>query len=134
LRKEIVSNHKMMPIIIDTLKQNKMVSFTVKGTSMRPFFKDNHTIVQLKKFDTYHKGDVVLFQYENQVLLHRIIKIKDDKYMIQGDGAYRKEIVDKDAIYGKVISFIGQSPQYERNYKIWMALRPFRRILLKIVK
>lgn len=124
-------------MMVEQLKQNKTISFTVIGQSMHPFFKDQETDVWLKKVAQYKKYDVVLFMYQQQILLHRIIKIKQGQYFLQGDGALRIEKVDKSHIYGKVIDFRTNGKMircYDLKVRLWVSIRLFRKYLLKIFK
>lgn len=134
MRKVIVSNERMFDHIIKQLNDLGDVHFGIKGDSMRPFFQSERTMVRVKKAETYQKGDVVLFKYNDQVILHRIIKIKGEKYMMQGDATYQKEYAKLDDIYGKVVSFAPVVRNYEKKAKYWVFFRAFKRLLLKFIK
>lgn len=124
----------MFDLIVEQLNQNKETTFTVIGDSMLPFFKNGQTQVTLKKKKIYQKYDVVLFRYHKQILLHRIIKIENDLFHIQGDGAYRIEKVTYHQIYGSVIKFSTNKKEikhYQFKYKLWILLKPMRKLLLK---
>lgn len=132
-----VENLVLLESIAELLKEGKNVEFRVKGNSMLPFFKHDKTIVNLKKVNTYFKYDVVLAKYNDKVLLHRIIKIKKDKYILRGDGLISKEEVSLENIYGKVESFQTNNEnikKYKIKVRIWLLLRPIRRVLLKFIK
>ena len=119
------------------LNEGKKVEFIVTGQSMLPFYKHNKTIVTLKKASTYKKHDVVLFKYNNQYVLHRIIKIKHHTFILKGDGAFNKEHANKEDILGKVIGFTTNGKvvkAYKFKYKIWLLCTPIRRVLLKFIR
>src|SRR5690606_39190779 len=119
------------------LNLGQEVELKVMGNSMLPFYKHDQTIVTLKKAESYQKLDVVLFEYEGHTILHRIIKIKGDNYVIRGDGAFRKEIVTKDKIFAKVIRFETpgkNSKNYNYKVKVWLFFTPLRRVLLKLIR
>lgn len=130
-----LNSETLLPIVIEELNLGKKVTFKVKGQSMRPFFKDSITDVTLKK-STYRKWDVVLAKYQNQFVLHRIIKVYDDGFILRGDGAVRKEFVLIENVYGKVVFYktkkqIIESSKFNRlKVKLWV-LNPFRRLLLR---
>jgi signal peptidase I len=129
-----IPNQMMFDLIVEQLNQNKTTTFTVIGDSMLPFFKNGKTQVTLKKKEKYEKYDVVLFKYKKQVLLHRIIKIVGDMFYIQGDGAYRIEKVKYHQIYGAVLDFNTNQTKikhYKFKYKLWLCLKPIRKLLLK---
>lgn len=130
-----LSAYTLLPIIIEELEEGKKVTFKVKGHSMWPFYKDSKTNVTLTKA-SYHKWDVVLAMYQNQYVLHRIIKVSKDGFILRGDGAIRKEFVLPNDIFGKVISYqtkqeINESSRIHRILvKLWV-YNPLRRILLR---
>jgi len=132
-----VDNLLFLKSIDELLKEGKTVEFKVKGNSMLPFFKHEKTIVALEKLNNYKKRDVVLAKYNDLVLLHRIIKIKDNIYTLRGDGLISKEYVKINDIYGKVVSFKTNDKKikfYKTKVVIWLLLRPIRRLLLKFIK
>ena len=52
------------------------------------------------------KYDVVLFRRNtNQLVLHRILKIKGSKVTMCGDNEFQKEVIDKSQIIGKMSEF-----------------------------
>ena len=132
-----VPNLLMFENIKDLLNEQREVKIRVTGNSMLPFYKDNQTIVMLKKFNNYQKYDVVLALYQNKVILHRIIKIKDNYFILRGDGLVTKEKVNINNVFGKVVSFETNNKKvkaYKFKVRLWMFLRPFRSLLLKFVK
>lgn len=132
-----VDNLLFLQSIDELLKEGKTVEFKVKGNSMLPFFKHEKTIVTLEKSKNYKKRDVVLAKYNDLVLLHRIIKIKNNIYTLRGDGLISKEYVKINDVYGKVISFKTNDKKikfYKTKVLVWLLLRPIRRLLLKFIK
>lgn|SRR5690554_70027 len=135
--KKKIDNSQIFEFIIEELN-TKDVSLTVKGHSMWPFLKSNKTKITLTKSHSYKKLDIVLFKYNNKYILHRIIKIKNNNYIIQGDGLISKEVVSKESIYAKVSSYtLKNKTTYTTNklylfkVRLWRLLRPIRRVLLK---
>lgn len=132
-----VSVSDLIPIVIEHLELNQDVEIKVSGHSMLPFFRHLKTIVKLRKEITYRKYDVVLAKYENQYILHRVISVKQNTYILRGDGAFRKEIVDKSDVFGRVVSFHTQgkkSKAYQFKVRLWLFFYPLRSVLLKFVR
>ncbi|HHT55364.1 MAG TPA: hypothetical protein GX012_02250, partial [Acholeplasma sp.] len=75
-----VDNLLFLQSIDELLKEGRTVEFKVKGNSMLPFFKHEKTIVTLEKPTNYKKHDVIIAKYNDLVVLHRIIKIKNNIY------------------------------------------------------
>jgi|SRR5690554_237283 len=132
-----VDNLLFLQSIDELLKEGRTVEFKVKGNSMLPFFKHEKTIVTLEKPTNYKKHDVIIAKYNDLVVLHRIIKIKNNIYTLRGDGLISKEYVKINDIYGKVVSFKTNDKKikfYKTKVVIWLLLRPVRRLLLKFIK
>lgn len=137
--KIIVNNQELMALVKEQIN-NKNVTLTIKGNSMLPFFRDGRTIITLEKPKKLKRLDVVLFKYNDIYILHRIIKIKE-KIVTQGDGLISKEIIDESDVVAVVKFFenkrkiiFSNNKFYLFKVRIWRILRPFRRVLLKLVK
>ena len=66
------------------ISQGRSVWFKIKGISMLPFLKDNKDSVLLSPVnEPVVKNDVVLFFYKGRHVLHRVIKIEGEKYIMQ---------------------------------------------------
>lgn len=91
---------------------------TVVGTSMYPLLKGNRdTVIVEKIIAPLRKYDVVLFRRDKQLVLHRIVKIKDGYYLIRGDNCVQSEKVYDDQIIGKMTFFCRKGKQYSANSK-----------------
>lgn len=114
-----------------------------KGTSMRPLLhqgKDN--IIVVKPDGRLKKYDVALYTDKTgKYILHRVIEVHEDHYIITGDNLLMREYVTDDMVCGKLVGFFKNGKKYidcENNklYKaysrIWVALRPIRPLYLKL--
>ena len=117
------------------------VTFKVKGNSMRPYLRNEKDAVILSPFrpEELLPGTIVLFRYHNKHTLHRIIKIKNDLLIIQGDGVCKRcEEAQKSDVIGIVSRIIRPNGKQvspagylSRIYwRCWRFLRPVRRYLL----
>lgn len=116
----------------------------VYGNSMYPLLKSRlDTVYIVKTQDKLKKYDVVLFRRKgnNQLVLHRIIKIKDGKYYIRGDFDFLTEVVDENQIIGIMTEFTHNGkPQnvnlliYRIYYKIWNFFCPLRKFAMSLYK
>ncbi len=78
------------------------------GTSMLPLIRPNRDVTVLKrKTLSPKKYDVVLYKRDNgDYILHRILKINPDNYVICGDNQYIKEYnVKEEQILGIMEGF-----------------------------
>lgn len=117
-------------------KSGKYTGLT-KGTSMRPIIhqgRDNIIVVKpvgrLKKYDV-----PVYLSPQGKYIMHRIVEVHDDHYIIIGDNLKTKEYVTDDMIVGKLVGYYRKGRRYidcdnnklYRLYsKIWVALYPIR--------
>jgi phage repressor protein C with HTH and peptisase S24 domain len=124
--KTVLPNKEFFEELIGFLNQGKEVSLMVKGTSMKPFL-DEETEVFLKQDKSYKRGDVCLFKYKEQYLLHRLLKSKDGYYYFRGDNSYRKEVVNEAVIFGKVIYY----KRNDKDYLPWNIRVRFRLLIHK---
>lgn len=137
MKKIVLDNELFMTEVNSYLNSGQTVEIKVRGHSMLPFYRHEKTVVSLKKKDDYVVNDVVLFKYQDQYILHRIIKIKNDLYHILGDGSFTVHVIRKEDILGYVLDFKTEGKEI-KNYmfkvKLWRLLSPFKRVLLKFVR
>lgn len=113
------------------------------GTSMKPLLheqKDN--IIIVKPSGRLKKYDVALYvTHYGKYIMHRVIEVHDDHYIITGDNLLKREYVTDDMICGKLVGFYKNGKRYidcenSKLYKIysrvWVALRPIRPIVIFI--
>ena len=85
------------------------VSVVLTG-SMEPTLKVNE-LVFIVKADDFKEGDIVVYQKDNQLIIHRIIMINDDMVVTQGDNNdVPDDPIPLDSLKGKLkfsIPFIG---------------------------
>ncbi len=80
--------------------EGKFVS-TTSGVSMEPLFADRRdTIIILPPKGRLKKYDVPLYRRGNDYVLHRVIQVLPDSYIIRGDNCENNEygITDDDVI------------------------------------
>ncbi len=101
---------------------------TTSGFSMKPLFADRRdTIIILPPEGRLKKYDVPLYRRGNDYVLHRIVNVLPDSYVICGDNCenYEYGITDKDVI-GYLSSFYRKDKYYTVNnvfyklYSVWI--------------
>lgn len=126
--------------ILDTC--GKYTGLTV-GTSMKPLIhhqKDN--IIVVKNKGRLKKYDVPVYQAPSgKYIMHRIVEVHDDHYVIVGDNMLVREYVTDDMICGVLVGFYKNGKKYidcqnSKLYKlysrIWVALLPVRPAILLV--
>lgn len=138
-----VANDILIPELARLIAEEKEVRFTPSGVSMRPFIegdKDSVIIAPLSRAPRI--GDILLAQVETlcgrkTYVLHRLIRIDGEQYILQGDGNLSgEELCSRGDIIGRVV--VIETPQGRRKCltrgRIWYFLRPWRKWLLKIYR
>ena len=86
----------------------------VHGYSMYPLLFNHRDSVYIVKAEQYKKYDVALFERaDGQLVLHRIVKIKDGVYYFCGDNDFVIEKVEKHQIIGKMTEFSRKDKEYK---------------------
>lgn len=114
-----------------------------QGCSMWPMLhqgRDN--IIVVKPEGRLKKYDIPVYQYPNQdkYIMHRIVEVYDDHYLVIGDNMLLKENVTDDMICGKLVGYYKNGKRYidcenGKLYKlysrIWTANYPVRRWIMR---
>ena len=86
----------------DELERTGKIIYTNVGDSMMPLLREKRDLVIIRKAQKpLKKYDVPLYKRDSgQYVLHRILKVRKQDYVICGDNRYRKEtgITDKHII------------------------------------
>lgn len=117
------------------LQEGKLVKLKPQGISMQPFIRGGVDSVVVCKADSLHVGDIALARHHDKFILHRVVRIKDGKVVLMGDGNLQGvETVDRAEVLGVVTQIIkpdGKSRKPSRG-RLWRWLLPVRKYLLKI--
>ena len=125
------------------LDQYGTLTYSNVGVSMLPLLRQGKDLLTVKKKGTERckKGDVVLYRRPpDQYVLHRIIEVRSDDYVILGDNCVAREygIRDEDII-GVLTRFVRNGKEHkvtEPGYRIysflWLHLWPIRVFLKKM--
>lgn len=138
-----VENDILIPELARLLNDEKEVRFTPSGVSMRPFIEgDKDSVVMAPLGRLPKKGDILLarvtgYAGNRTYVLHRLIRIEGDTYILQGDGNLMGE---EQCVLGDIIGRVvriespkGYSKPLTRGL-VWHALLPVRKWLLKIYR
>lgn len=126
----------------DYLNEYGTLTYSNVGTSMLPLLRQGKDLFTVEKKDPAtrcRRGDVVLYRRPpDKYVLHRIVEVRPDGYVIRGDNCVAKEygIRDED-ILGVMTGYVRDGrehsvnePGYRAYSAAWTALAPVR-ILLK---
>lgn len=125
------------------LEKNGSMTYSNVGTSMMPLLKQERDLftVTKKGSERCRKYDVVLYRRPpDKYVLHRVVKVRENDYVILGDNCINKEYgITDDDILGVMTSFVHKGKQHTVNdmtYRIyshlWVDLSFFRVKLKKL--
>lgn len=97
------------------LDEHKEVLRTIDGCSMEPLLHSRQSVIKLVKVDSLcSKNDVVMFiRPTGKHVLHRIVKVRKNDYLICGDNQWKYEKVPHSWVLGLMTEY---SPDGETFY------------------
>ena len=110
------------------LDENGSLIYSNVGVSMLPLLRQGKDlfILEKKKSERFKIGDVVLYRRNNKYVLHRIIDVRENDYVILGDNCTEKEYGIKNVdILAIMTGFIRNGKKYSINdfiYKIYLLI------------
>ncbi len=99
---------------------------------MRPLLKqgrDLFTVRKKQEGERAAKYDVVLYTRGEQYVLHRVLELKDDGYIIRGDNCLNKEDVKEEQVIGIMTGYVRKGKAYSTDSE---AFRAYTRRMLKL--
>ena len=99
--------------IEDVLSEKGVYVGPTVGVSMYPMLKNRRdTIIVRPKTERLKPLDVALYRRGNDYILHRVLSLTDEGYIIRGDNCYSDEIVPEDAVIGVLTEFYRKDKHY----------------------
>lgn len=126
----------------EELKEKGVLVYTNVGTSMRPLIRQGKDVMIISSLDklgrNLKKKDVPLYKRESgQYVLHRIIKVTKDGYVIRGDNTYSNEYgVTDHQIIGVLSGVIRNGKEISVNsfgYKVYSYFWLYTYYIRKVV-
>lgn len=131
--------YESIPVERELSEHGSFASVT-KGISMRPLFRTCRDMIVVKPpVSPLKKYDIVLYRGSaGEYILHRIIKVKKDFYVIRGDNTYSKEYVPHDRVIGILTSYnrkgksgSPESLSFKLYSRLWHYIYPLRFVFVK---
>lgn len=126
----------------DMLARDGVIVYTNVGFSMMPLLRQKKDIIEIRRKgpERCRKYDVVLYKRKEKYILHRILKVLPDGYLIAGDSCVVVEDDIKDEnILGVMTSVLRNgkkitpdNPWYKIYVHLWCDVYPLRMGLLHI--
>ncbi|MBE6589636.1 MAG: hypothetical protein E7643_05600 [Ruminococcaceae bacterium] len=128
--------------IEEGLRANGFYVSTTVGMSMKPMLRNRRDRVVLVPVgeERLRRWDLPMYRREDgKYVLHRIIAVKKDHYVIRGDNTFKKEYVKDAQLIGVVSEFYRGDRHVQtdaRGYRVYAALWhfifPVRLLLFKM--
>ena len=113
----------------DYLEQNGTMTYSNVGVSMMPLLKQGRDLFTVRKKgdERCKKYDVVLYRRPpSSYVLHRVIKVRENDYVILGDNCINKEYgITDDDIIGVMTEYVHNGRKHtvgELGYRIYSHL------------
>lgn len=125
----------------ESLQKEGCIVTTTVGTSMYPMLRSRQdTVVISPVYRRLKKYDVALYRRGNSYVLHRVVKVLPDSYVICGDNCLNREYhITDDSILGVMTECCRGEKKIDLNgwrYKIyvrlWCGIYPLRYIYKRI--
>lgn len=84
----------------EVLEREGVLLSSTFGTSMRPFLKEKDVAVIEKKEGRLSLYDIALYQSGEKLLLHRVVGVLEEGYLMRGDNTFSDETVKEEAVLG----------------------------------
>ena len=124
------------------LEKNDVIAFTPRGNSMWPTLKgEKQAVIVAKKEERLSYFDVALYVREDGMnVLHRVVEVKTDGYVMRGDSQEVLETVAEDQVIGVMQGFYrgkkyidATDPKYLRSIEKWFRRKRIRRFRIKLM-
>ena len=124
----------------DIIKTEGRFVGTTVGVSMRPMIKSGRDVIVVEgKTGRLKKYDVALYTRGENYVLHRVIEVLPDGYLIRGDNCYSDERIPEENVFGVLTEYFkGEKriPVTDEKYLGYVKRRikfyPVRRFFVKI--
>lgn len=130
-----------MQRIEEVLKEKNVYVSTTVGVSMYPMLRNRRDTIVIRPYEgRLKKYDVPLYKRGNDYVLHRIVKVLPDSYIICGDNCLNKEYgITDEQILGVLTEFYRDgthidmsSTGYRLYSRVWVMIYPVRTVLKKM--
>lgn len=124
MRVKTVPTESLMEIIRLQLEAGGRANLTVTGSSMLPMLRENWDSVILVPADReLIPGDIALYRNaDERYILHRVIRVEKENYIICGDNQWQPENVPKDRVLAVVSEYAKKGKPHkltETGYRLY---------------
>ena len=120
----------------EILARDGSLVYKTRGRSMEPLLRQDRDLVVINALSSrLNENDVALYKRGDKYVLHRVIKVMPDHYLIRGDNTFTLEKVPDSAVLGVMTAFKRKGREhkitdrsYQRYVRFWNAIYPLRHL------
>ena len=125
----------------EQLQKNSQIAIVPKGNSMWPTLKNQgQSVIIGAKTQRLNEFDVALYvRGQNDFVLHRVLTVLPDGYLMCGDSQFYTEKVGEDQIFGVMLGFYRgkkfidcQDVKQINKAKKWYKRKAYRKFRIKL--
>ncbi len=98
-----IDNETYFALVEERLAVGERVKISLVGTSMQPTLIAGDELTLEWAGDDIQVGDVLLFRIAGRHILHRLVAIEVDRYIMRGDNCVTNEVVGREDIVAKLV-------------------------------
>jgi len=131
-----LGGEELMTLVRETVAAGQKVRYLpFRGVSMLPMLRQGRDAVELAPLpERLKKYDLPVYQLPGgKYVMHRVVDVKDDHYICNGDNLVEMETVYHHQMVALVSAFTRDGrrveiddPRYRAYYRFWCAVRPVR--------
>lgn len=116
--------------------------YTCTGYSMLPFLRQKRDLIEIRRKgpERCKKYDAVLYKIGDRYILHRILKVRPNDYVIMGDHCFRREFGITDPMILGVMTRVVRDGKtitpdnkwYKLYVHLWCDFYPIRAAILRM--
>lgn len=139
---KFIEGEELMQLVREQISRGQVIRYLpFRGRSMLPMLREGKDSVELSPLpEKLKKYDLPVYQYPSgKYVMHRVVAVKEDYYICIGDNLVNLEKIYPHQLIAIVSAFTRNGkrievsdPGYRIYCRFWCAVRPIRRILLKI--
>ena len=118
----------------EILARDGHLVYKTRGRSMEPLLRQDRDLVEIRVPGArLNRFDVALYRRGPAYVLHRVVEVRPEGYLIRGDNTFVLETVPDSAVIGVLASFVRKGKPHtvtERGYlryvRFWNGIYPLR--------
>ena len=137
-----IEGEELMQLVREQISKGQIVRYLpFRGKSMLPMLREGKDSIELSPLpDRLKKYDLPVYQYPSgKYVMHRVVAVKDDYYICNGDNLVQMEKIYPDQLVAIVSAFTRNGkrvevsdPGYRLYCRFGCFIRPFRHFFLRI--